>query len=242
MSTKATSKQTTTNTETIVPVHLGIILDGNRRWAKAKGLPTLQGHRRGYDSVKTISQAAFDRGVKYFTAFVFSTENWNRSEEEVTYLMDLLAWVATTEVNEMHKKNIRVRFIGRPNGLSAKILKAIKAAEAKTAKNTAGTLGLCLNYGGQQEIADAAAAMIRDGVAAEEVTPEKFAQYIYAPDIPQLDLLVRTSGEQRLSGFMLYRSSYAEIKFIDKYWPDFNEADLEAILADFASRQRRFGK
>lgn len=238
--TKQTATQTTA--EQVVPTHLGLILDGNRRWARERGLPTLEGHRRGYGTLKTIGKAAIKRGVKYVSAFVFSTENWNRSQEEVEYLMDLLRWVATSEVNEMHKENIRVRMIGRPDGLDEKTLELIRKAEAKTAKNTGGTLGLCINYGGQQELADATAAMIRDGVKPDEVTPAKIGEYLYESDIPPIDLLIRTSGEQRLSGFMLYRSAYSELLFVKKHWPAFTEADLDSALATFANRERRFGK
>src|SRR5665213_3950814 len=140
-----------------MPNHLGLIMDGNRRWAKEKGLRPFEGHRRGYLRLKKIAQAAFERNIKYVSAYVFSTENWNRSEEEVTYLMDLLHWVATYEVNKLHKRNVKVLFLGTEQGLSDKIKDAIRAAELKTANNTAGTLVLCLNYGGQQELADAVA-------------------------------------------------------------------------------------
>jgi undecaprenyl diphosphate synthase len=219
-----------------VPAHLGIILDGNRRWAKANGLATLEGHRKGYENLKTIADAAIERGVQVVTAYVFSTENWNRSQEEVNYLMELLLWVATHEVNEMHKKGIRIRFLGSEQRLSPKILKAIKKAEEKTAGNTRGTLGLCLNYGGQTEIVEAVQA-----IGEGEVTMEAITQHLYAPDLPPVDMVIRTSGEQRLSNFMLWRAAYAELYFTDVHWPAFSETDLDAALAEFASRQRRFG-
>lgn len=242
MSYKTAAEAAEPLTETIVPTHVGLILDGNRRWAREQGLPTLQGHKKGYENLKTVADAAFGRGVKYLSAFVFSTENWKRSKEEVGYLMELLFWVATHEVVEMDRKNIRLKFIGRPEGLSKKILKAIEAAEAKTAKNTGGTLGLCLNYGGHWEIADAAAKMLAEGVDPKAVTPEVFAKYLYAPELPMIDLMIRTSGEQRLSGFMLYRMEYAEMLFVEKHWPAFTPADLDEALAVYAGRQRRFGK
>ncbi len=220
-----------------VPTHIGLILDGNRRWAKAQGLPTLEGHKRGYENLKTIGRAGLARGIKYVTAYVFSTENWNRSQEEVSYLMDLLRWVLDKEVNELHKDNIRVRFLGSTERLDEKILEGIKKAEEKTAGNTAGTLGLCLNYGGQTEIVEAVRA-IGDG----EVTIESISEHLYAPDIPPVDLIIRTSGEQRISNFMLWRAAYSELWFTDKHWPDFTEADLDTALADYASRERRHGK
>jgi undecaprenyl diphosphate synthase len=232
---------TKTGSRKAVPVHLGLILDGNRRWAKERGLRPFEGHRRGYMRLRKIATAAFDRDVQYVSAFVFSTENWKRSEEEVTYLMDLLKWVAIHETRQLDKQNIRVMFIGAEAGLDAEILKAIKEAEKKTAKNTGGTLVFCLNYGGQQELSDATASLIRSGVKAEDVTPELLAKHMYGPALPPLDLIIRTSGEQRLSGFMLWSAAYAELKFVLKHWPAFTVADLEAALADYAGRQRRFG-
>ncbi|MGZ6004710.1 MAG: polyprenyl diphosphate synthase [Candidatus Saccharimonadales bacterium] len=224
-----------------VPVHLGLILDGNRRWAKEHGLKPFEGHRRGYLRLRKVAEAAFDRGVKYVSAFVFSTENWDRSPEEVSYLMDLLYWVATKEVNKLHKNNVRVIFLGSKKGLEPRIIKVIADAQDKTAHNTGGTLALCLNYGGQQELADAAARLIRKGVKAEEVTPELLSKNLYGPSLPPIDLIIRTSGEQRLSGFMLWSAAYAELKFVLKNWPAFTVGDLEDALKDYALRQRRFG-
>lgn len=224
-----------------LPVHLGLILDGNRRWAQERGLRPFEGHRRGYLRLKQVALAAFGKGVKYVSAYVFSTENWNRNPAEVAYLMDLLHWVATHELNKLHKQNIRIVFLGSRRGLSPAILEAIGRGEAKTAHNTGGTLALCLNYGGQQELADAAAHLIRAGVSADSVTPELLTNYLYGPDIPPLDFIIRTSGEQRLSGFMLWSAAYAELKFVLKHWPAFTVADLDAALQDYAARQRRFG-
>ena len=224
-----------------MPNHLGLIMDGNRRWAKEKGLRPFEGHRRGYLRLKKIAEAAFARNVHYVSAFVFSTENWSRSKEEVAYLMDLIYWVSTVELNKLNKQNIKIVFVGTHTGLSQKILEAIKAGERKTAKNTGGTLVLCLNYGGQQEISDAFASLIRQGITAEEVTPEIINENLYDPSLPPLDLIIRTSGEQRLSGFMLWSAAYAELKFVLKYWPAFTVADLEDALNDYSQRHRRFG-
>jgi undecaprenyl diphosphate synthase len=225
-----------------VPQHLGLILDGNRRWARAKGLPTLEGHRAGYENLKTIGLAGLERGIKFVSAYCFSTENWNRSKEEVDYLMRLLLWVAKHEVEAFHKENVRIRFLGSREKLSAKILKAIDEAEAKTAGNTRGTLALCINYGGHQELVDATRALIEKGIKAAEVTAENIAEHLYGPEIPPLDLIIRTSGEQRLSNFMLWRAAYSELYFTDVHWPDFDEGQLDIALGDYASRQRRFGK
>ena len=225
-----------------LPKHIGIILDGNRRWARAKGLPTLEGHRKGYENLKTIGAAAIERGIKYVSAYVFSTENWNRAQDEVDYLMNLLVWVAKHEVAEMNKQGIRVRFVGSRERLSDKVLEAIEDAEEKTNANTRGTLALCLNYGGYQELVDAFKNMMEAGIKKSEVTADVISKYLYQADIPPVDLIIRTSGEQRTSGFMLARSAYAELYFTDKFWPDFTVKDLDEALTDFAKRQRRFGQ
>ena len=224
-----------------IPYHLGLIMDGNRRWAKEKGLRPFEGHRRGYLRLKKIAEAAFDRNVRYVSAFAFSTENWNRSKEEVAYLMDLIYWVATVELKKLDKRNIKIVFVGTQKGLSQKILKAIKAGEEKTVNNTGGTLVLCFNYGGQQELSDAFANIIRQGISADKITPELINKNLYDPSLPPLDLIIRTSGEQRLSGFMLWSAAYAELKFVLKYWPAFTVADLEDALQDYSRRHRRFG-
>lgn len=222
-----------------IPTHVGLILDGNRRWAREQGLATLEGHRIGYDGLKDISKAAFNRGVKYLSAFIFSTENWNRSKEEVGYLMNLAHILLTRDVKELNKENIRVLWLGSRGKVSAKLQKAIDKAVETTKNNTHGTLCLCFNYGGQQEIVDAVKRFADEG---REATLENFNQALYEPEVPDIDLLVRTSGEHRTSGYMLWRAAYAELYFIDKYWPDFKEADLNLALKDYAKRQRRFGQ
>jgi undecaprenyl diphosphate synthase len=224
-----------------VPTHLGIILDGNRRWAKSRGLPTVEGHRRGAEVFKEISKAAFERGVKYVSAYVFSTENWRRTQDEVSYLMSLVIKVVDEYLEEVHQEGIKIVILGRREGLKSNVLKAIARAEQKTAGNTRGTIALCFNYGGQQEIADAVMRLLEQGVDAQRFTPEMLEGALYHPEIPELDLILRTSGEQRLSNFMLYRSAYAELAFVPQHWPDFGEADLDALLADYATRQRRLG-
>lgn len=230
-------------TQLNIPVHLGIILDGNRRWATDNGLPKHEGHRHGYDVLKQICDAAFERGIKYLTAYVFSIENWQRPPIEVKFLMDLLYWVATHEVDEFHKKNIRLVFLGKEQPLAPKILKVIAAAEEKTKDNTGGTLSFCLNYGGQTEIAEAVQKVMRSGIKPEDVTPEVIRQHLYHPEIPDVDLIIRTSGEQRLSNFMLWRAAYSELYFeARKHWPAFTVEDLDAALADYAARSRRFGQ
>ncbi len=223
------------------PQHIGFILDGNRRWAQAQGLPKLEGHRRGYEHLKAIVRHAHSRGVKFVSAYIFSSENWNRSKSEVSYLMGLALKVATQDIEELHKDNVRVRFLGRRDGLSDKLVKAIANAEEKTKHNTKGTLALCFNYGGQQEIVDALKSLVDKGVKSEDVTEALIEQELYASDIPALDLIIRTSGEKRLSNFMLWRAAYAELYFAQMHWPSFTINDLDDALADYASRERRFG-
>lgn len=225
-----------------VPRHIGYIVDGNRRWAKRHGLPTYEGHLAGYNAIKDIAKATFDAGVEYMSAYVFSTENWQRSQDEVGRLMGLVLRLLSDDIPEFHKHNIRLRILGSREGVDPKIIAAIEKAEAETAGNTAGTLALCFNYGGQLEIVDACKALIQQGVTAEEVTVERLSQCLYAPDVPPIDLVVRTSGEQRLSNFMLWRAAYSELLFLEKAWPDMEPGDVTAIIEAFSQRGRRFGK
>lgn len=229
------------STPSSIPAHIGYIVDGNRRWAKQHGLPAYEGHLAGYNAIKDVAIATFDAGVQYMSAYVFSTENWKRSEAEVRKLMGLVLKLLTSDLPMFDERNIRLRVLGAREQLSDKIIAAIDEAEARTASNTAGTLALCFNYGGQQEIADAYAAMLRASVDASTVTPELIGQYVYAPDVPMIDIVVRTSGEQRLSNFMLWRAAYSELLFIEKPWPDMTSDDVTAILKEYTRRNRRFG-
>lgn len=238
MATKATPD--------FLPTHIGLILDGNRRWAKARGLPKLEGHRVGYLNLKTIVKAAVKRGIKYVSAYIFSTENWNRSKAEVSYLMDLAYRIATKEVVELDKEDICIKVLGSRKHLSPKLLKVLDEAVSKTANNKRGTLALCFNYGGQQELVEAVRGIIIAelpfGTYDDEFGATVISNHLYAPEVPPIDLIIRTSGEQRISNFMLWRAAYSELIFVNKHWPDFTEADLDAALADYALRQRRFGK
>ena len=225
----------------IVPRHLGIIPDGNRRWAKENNKPSLEGHRRGLNVAKTIAIAAFDEGVEYFTMYAFSTENWRRTEEEVGYLMDLFFNLVVNEFSEIEKRGIRFRLLGSRKELSNRVLKAMEDTEERTKDNQNGTLSLCLNYGGEQELVDATAEIIRKGISADEVTAEIISQNVYGAEIPPVDMIIRTSLEQRLSGFMLWRAAYAELFFIEKFWPDYTVDDLKSALDEYAGRHRRFG-
>ncbi len=219
--------------------HLAIIMDGNRRWAKSKGFPSLEGHRRGYDNVKTIGLAALERGVEFFTVYAFSIENWKRSEEEVGYLMDLLLRALTKDLSFFIEHDVRLKVIGRREGLSEKIVTAIDDAEQKTSHGKAGQINLCVNYGGRAEIIDGVKKVIENG---QEVTEENVSSAIWGSDMPEPDMIVRTSGEKRLSGFLTWTGVYSELKFIDKMWPDFSVEELEECIEEFGRRQRRFGK
>lgn len=221
--------------------HLGIILDGNRRWAKQKGLTFLEGHRKGAEVFKEISLSAFDKGIKYLSAYVFSKENTSRPEEEVSYLMKLVVKAVEKYLDEFHKKGIKIVVAGNKDKLSKTVSEAITKTEEKTKDNSKGTLILCFNYGGRQEIIDATKQITANKTKPEEVTEELFEQNLYTPGTPDIDLIIRTSGEQRLSGFMLWRAAYAELKFVDKYWPDFTVEDLSNCIEDYKNRTRRFG-
>lgn len=227
--------------DTTLPRHIGFIVDGNRRWAKKHGLPTYEGHMAGYNAIHEVAEAVFDAGVPNMSAYIFSTENWKRSEDEVKRLMSLVLKLLTADLPIFDKKNIRLRVLGSRDRVSPKILAAIDDAEARTANNTAGTLAICFNYGGQLEIADACKKIVAAGTRADDITPELIAENLYAPEVPPVDLVVRTSGEQRLSNFMLWRAAYSELLFLDKPWPDMTKDDIPVILEEYTSRQRRFG-
>lgn len=228
--------------DSAVPQHVGIIMDGNRRWAKEHGLPSLRGHAKGQQVLRQIAKHAFRSGVQYLTVYAFSTENWQRSQEEVGYLMKHVALALRKYTQEFVDGGVKIVFLGSRENLPKAVLAAITDTEVKTAGNTAATFAICLNYGGMQEIADATKQIIASGISAAEVTPEVLASYMYSPEIPPIDLVIRTSGEQRLSNFMLWRSAYSEFLFTDTKWPDFTPQEFDTLLAVYAQRSRRFGK
>lgn len=223
------------------PRHIGFVLDGNRRWAENNSLPKFEGHRRGYETLLTMLDACIERGIQYASVYTFSTENWKRSVEEVSYLMDLMYKMFTRDLDRLHKKGVRVRWLGMSEQMDPKILEALEAAEEKTKDNTVITVGLCFNYGGQREIADAVRAIAAEGVSADEITEDVITQHLYAPEMPPVDLIIRTSGEQRLSNFMLWRAAYSEFIFRDEHWPDFSAAALDECLLEYSYRKRRLG-
>lgn len=222
--------------------HIAFIPDGNRRWAKDRGLPTLEGHRAGMEVLDKVAQAAFDRGVKYISAYAFSTENWKRTQEEVDYLMALYLRYSKTQLKKAMKDNIRICISGSRHKISPSLLSSIDELEEKTKDNTGGVINICLNYGGQEEIVSAVKEMIQEGVAPEQVSEEAIKAHLYTADLPAPDLIVRTSGEQRLSNFLLWDSAYAELIFVDALWPDFGVEGLDDVLAEYSARQRRFGQ
>jgi undecaprenyl diphosphate synthase len=225
-----------------IPRHIGIILDGNRRWAKKYGLPAYEGHLAGHDRVQEVALAAFNSGVEFVSMYAFSTENWKRSQEEVDKLMGLVLKSLTSDVPIMNKNNIKLRVIGSRENLSNRIIKAIDSAEASTQNNTGGTLVLCFNYGGQLEIVDAVKKIIQSGVGADKVDTDLISRNIYGPEIPLIDIVVRTGGEHRISNFMLWRISYSELLFLDKFWPDMTKNDVKVIIDEYSNRSRRIGK
>lgn len=227
--------------KTTAPNHVGLIMDGNRRWAIASGKKTLEGHKRGSEVFKDISIGLFDKGVKYVSGFIFSTENWQRKADEVDYLMRLVIKAVELHLDDYHQKNIRIRILGRRDNLKTNILKAIQRTEEKTAENNGGTLALCFNYGGRQEIVDAVKQIVVSGTKQEQINEEMLSNSMYVSEIPDIDLLVRTSGEQRLSGFMLWRAQYAELAFVDTLWPDMTMDKMDNVIEEYSNRQRRFG-
>ena len=220
--------------------HVGYIADGNRRWARERGLPTLEGHRRGFDKVEIIIDALKDTEVKFVSFYLFSTENWDRSPEEVNYLMDLAGKQIDKLTKKLQKENLRLVIMGRPEPVDPKLWQKMLNAEAKTSENTGLTVCVCFNYGGHWEIADAATKAVAAG--EKELSPEVFEKYLYHPEVPPIDMIVRTSGEKRISGFQLWRAAYAEFWFIEKHFPDIDTEDAKKTIEEYHRRQRRFGK
>jgi undecaprenyl diphosphate synthase len=225
--------------------YVAIIMDGNGRWAQSRRLPVAAGHRAGARTLRRILEHALDLGILEVTVYSFSTENWNRPHEEVEALMDLFIEMIESQVPDMHERGARVCFVGRRDGVPEKLVRRINEAEALTAGNTRMTLYIAFNYGGRGEILDAAAGLaaeVADGGAPPAgITEDDLRRYLYAPEMHDPELLIRTSGELRISNFLLWQCAYSELVFSDKLWPDFSEADLDEALADYARRQRRFG-
>ena len=229
-----------------IPVHVAIIMDGNGRWAQKRGKPRIYGHQQGMESVRAVVEAARKVGIKVLTLYAFSKENWARPLEEVNFLMGLLERYLKKEVEELHQKDIQIRAIGEIERLPKRIQKLLKEAMKKTAKNQGMVLNLALSYSGRAEIARAAKLIVeacrRGDLSPEEITEETFNRYLYTAGLPDPDLLIRTSGEMRLSNFLLYQCAYTEFYITPTLWPDFREEEFMAALEEYARRERRFGK
>jgi undecaprenyl diphosphate synthase len=228
-----------------VPRHVAIIMDGNGRWAAAHGMPRVEGHRRGVEALRRTVRAAADLGISVLTIFSFSSENWSRPPSEIRDLMGLLRRFIRNDLADLHKSNVRVRIIGERDDLDRDICLLLQEAEDLTRGNDGLTLVVAFNYGARQEIAHAArrlAIEVAEGrLSADEITPERLGGYFHAPDIPDPDLIIRTSGEQRLSNFLLWQAAYSELVFVPVNWPDFDRAALEGAIVEFRRRERRFG-
>jgi undecaprenyl diphosphate synthase len=228
-----------------VPTHVAVIMDGNGRWARARGLPRTAGHKKGADAVQRTIEAAQDLGIRYLTLFGFSSENWNRPSGEVGDLMGLLRRYLQGETAEMHRRNVRIRVVGDRSRFSSDIVGLIETAEDMTAGNTGLQLTAALSYGGRQDIVTAARDLARRAAAGEfdpeEIDEERFAAALWTRDLPDPDLMIRTSNEQRISNFLLWQCAYTELVFADVLWPEFGREHLEACIAEFNRRDRRFG-
>ena len=225
-------------TDRKIPECIAIILDGNRRWAKKKNLPSLEGHRQGVERLREAACWVRDRGIEHLAVYAFSTENWNRSKKEVSYLMKLFRIMAEELFAKLAEKNIRIRFAGERGRFDAKMQSIMLRAEEMSMKNKALTLWVCLSYGGRSEIIAAANAAAAEG----SVTEETLAAHLWTAGMPDPDIIIRTGGDKRLSGFLTWQSIYSELFFVDEYWPDFSETILDSILNKYKERDRRMGK
>ena len=225
----------------VMPKHVAIIMDGNGRWAKKRFLPRVAGHVKGVESVRKIVEACVRRRIEFLTVFAFSSENWKRPAEEVTFLMELFVTSLEKEAANLHANNIRLKVVGDLRGLNEKLQEAIRLAEQKTAANNSLTLTVCANYGGQWDIMQAMEKLVKACPGQSAFTPEQLGAYLSMAYAPDPDLFIRTGGEQRISNFLLWQLAYTELYFTDIFWPDFDENALDAALASFSRRERRFG-
>ena len=224
-----------------VPIHVAIIMDGNGRWAQQRGLPRLEGHRAGVDNIRGVLEALGDYGVKYVTVYAFSTENWNRPENEVAGLMTILQEAIQTETQALHEKGVRIFHLGRIDRLGPELQEAISYAQELTKNNSTITLSVAFDYGGRAEILEAVQQIVRDGIPLEQIDEALFSKYLYSSDLPDPDLIIRTGGELRLSNFLLWQSAYSEYYPTPTLWPDLGETDIARAMESFSQRQRRFG-
>lgn len=220
--------------------HIAIIMDGNRRWAKEKGLPSAMGHKKGVDALKNIMRACDDFGVKYLTVYAFSTENWNRKPEEVNFLMDLLGQTLKNELQEMHENNVVISFIGDTTKLSDNLQKILSNAVETTKNNTGVNLQIAFNYGSRAEIVNAVQRIVDSGI--KEINEDIISKNLYTSEVPDPDLLIRTGGEMRVSNYLLWQIAYSEFIVVPDFWPEFNKEKLAECISEFNNRNRRWGK
>jgi len=225
-----------------IPSHVGIILDGNRRWAKERNLPRFEGHRRGFNNLKRAANYAFKKGVKILTVYAFSTENWHRDKTEVSYLLKLFKILVKKELKAMIKKGVRVNFWGRRTDFDKVLQAGIREIEEKTKNGIKGVLNICLSYGGRDEIVRAVKKIVRRQVKAADISEELLSANLDSAGYHDPDLIIRTSGEERLSGFLTWQSVYSELYFSKTYWPDFSSQDFDSALEEYGRRQRRYGE
>jgi undecaprenyl diphosphate synthase len=236
------SSESQTEILTKIPTHVAVIMDGNGRWAAGRGLPRLAGHRAGTENLRRVIRACVEFGVKYLTIYAFSTENWGRPQEEVDGLLHILEDVIDRELAELNEEGVRLRHIGHLDPLNPILREKIQSAIELTKDNTVLNLNLAFNYGGRDEIVCAIRDMIRDGVSADAVTMQLVDQYLFTNGLPDPDLIIRTSGEMRISNFLIWQAAYSEWYFSPLYWPDFDREELHKALMDYSARDRRFGK
>ncbi|MBQ3310750.1 isoprenyl transferase [bacterium] len=240
--------QTITQDENIIDIvkktnlqHIAIIMDGNRRWAKLRNLPTAMGHKKGVDALKNTLRACNDFGIKYLTVYAFSTENWNRKQEEVEFLMDLFCKTLENETKEMHDNNVMIDFIGDLEKLPEKLQNILNKSKELTKNNTGVKLQIAFNYGSRDEIVHAIQRIIKKNIAPEDITEDLISSELYTSNTPDPDLLIRTGGEMRISNYLLWQIAYSELYITDKFWPEFDKTALQEAVVEFNNRQRRFG-
>lgn len=234
------SKRQTNSIKT--PLHIAIIMDGNGRWAKKHGLPRIQGHRKGVENIRNIVRIAMINKIQYLTLYAFSTENWSRPASEVHGLIELLASVIDRETKELHKQNIRIKHLGRTENLSQNLQRSIQKAVEITKNNIGLTLNVAFDYGGRNELLEAAKKIIKDKINPDLLDETSFEKYLYSSGIPDPDLIIRTAGEMRLSNFLLWQAAYSEYYFTKTLWPDFDEIDMDKALSEYYKRKRQFGQ
>lgn len=222
--------------------HIAIIMDGNRRWAKTKNLPSSIGHKNGVNALKTTLKACAEFGIKHLTVYAFSTENWNRTEEEVRFLMDLLAETLKTQLNEMHENNVKIKFIGNIENLPQKLKTILHNAQDLTLNNTGVNLHIAFNYGARDEIVNAVKKIVQQNIEPDKITEELISENLYTKGVSDPDLLIRTGGERRISNYLLWQIAYSEIIVMPEFWPEFDKQSLADCILEFQNRKRRFGK